>query len=73
MVKNICITMYNGSLYPLNFAINILLFILGITFTEKWNTDNVLATDISLTDFCEGAKLSCDTSFVPHSGYKSIL
>lgn len=44
----------------------------GVTFTEKWNTDNVLATEISLTDFCEGAKLSCDTSFVPHSGDKTL-
>uniref|UniRef100_A0A023F9R6 Putative voltage-dependent anion-selective channel isoform 1 n=1 Tax=Triatoma infestans TaxID=30076 RepID=A0A023F9R6_TRIIF len=44
----------------------------GVTFTEKWNTDNVLATEIALSDFCEGAKLSCDTSFAPHSGDKTL-
>ncbi|KAK9505371.1 hypothetical protein O3M35_009449 [Rhynocoris fuscipes] len=44
----------------------------GVTFTEKWNTDNVLATEIALSDFCEGAKLSCNTSFAPHSGDKTL-
>ncbi|BES92006.1 unnamed protein product [Nesidiocoris tenuis] len=44
----------------------------GVTFTEKWNTDNVLATEIAIADFCEGAKLSCDTSFIPHKGDKSL-
>uniref|UniRef100_A0A0P4VTF0 Putative voltage-dependent anion-selective channel-like protein n=1 Tax=Rhodnius neglectus TaxID=72488 RepID=A0A0P4VTF0_9HEMI len=44
----------------------------GVTFSEKWNTDNVLATEVALSDFCEGAKLLCDTSFAPHSGDKSL-
>ncbi|XP_014239294.1 voltage-dependent anion-selective channel-like isoform X2 [Cimex lectularius] len=44
----------------------------GVTFTEKWNTENVLATEIALSDFCEGAKVSCDTSFVPHKGDKTL-
>ncbi|KAF6214562.1 hypothetical protein GE061_009305 [Apolygus lucorum] len=37
----------------------------GIRFSEKWNTDNVLSTEIALEDFCKGAKLSCETSFSP--------
>lgn len=44
----------------------------GVTFTEKWNTDNILATEIAIADFCDGAKLSCDTSFVPHKGDKNL-
>uniref|UniRef100_A0A0A9XK23 Voltage-dependent anion-selective channel n=1 Tax=Lygus hesperus TaxID=30085 RepID=A0A0A9XK23_LYGHE len=44
----------------------------GVTFTEKWNTDNVLATEIAVADFCDGAKMSLDTSFIPHKGDKTL-
>ncbi|KAL1115744.1 hypothetical protein AAG570_006034 [Ranatra chinensis] len=44
----------------------------GVTFSEKWNTDNVLATEVSLSDFCDGAKLSIDSSFAPQSGDKTL-
>ncbi|XP_064601250.1 voltage-dependent anion-selective channel protein 2-like [Liolophura sinensis] len=44
----------------------------GLTFTEKWNTDNVLATEIQIEDqIAKGLKLSFDTSFAPQSGKKS--
>lgn len=44
----------------------------GITFTEKWNTDNVLATEVTVEDqLLKGLKLSFDTQFVPQSGKKS--
>jgi len=44
----------------------------GVTFTEKWNTDNVLATEVSFADFCDGAKLSADTTFAPYTGDKTL-
>jgi len=41
----------------------------GITFTEKWNTDNVLATEVTVEDqLLKGLKLSFDTQFVPQTG-----
>jgi len=44
----------------------------GITFTEKWNTDNQLATEVSVEDqLVKGLKLSFDTQFVPQTGKKS--
>jgi len=44
----------------------------GLTFTEKWNTENVLATEVTIEDqIAKGLKLSFDTSFAPHSGKKS--
>uniref|UniRef100_A0A1B6DL36 Voltage-dependent anion-selective channel protein 3 n=1 Tax=Clastoptera arizonana TaxID=38151 RepID=A0A1B6DL36_9HEMI len=43
----------------------------GVTFTEKWNTDNILATEIAVQDLLKGAKLSVDTSFAPQTGDKS--
>lgn len=45
----------------------------GVTFTEKWNTDNVLATEIGVADFCQGAKVSLVSTFAPHTGDKSVL
>ena len=41
----------------------------GVTFTEKWNTDNILTTEVAVADFCQGAKVSVDTSFAPQTGY----
>lgn len=41
----------------------------GLTFTEKWNTDNILATDITVQDqLAKGLKLTLDTSFAPQTG-----
>jgi len=44
----------------------------GLKFVEKWNTDNVLGTEITIEDqFAKGLKIAFDTTFVPHSGKKS--
>jgi len=44
----------------------------GLTFCEKWNTNNTLSTEVSVEDqLLEGLKLSLDTQFVPQSGKKS--
>jgi len=44
----------------------------GLTFTEKWNTDNTLATEVSVEDqLCKGLKLILDTTFAPQTGKKS--
>lgn len=44
----------------------------GLTFTEKWNTDNVLATEIAIQDqLAKGLKLSAEGTFAPQSGSKS--
>jgi hypothetical protein len=41
----------------------------GLTFSEKWNTDNTLATEISIQDYiAKGLKLSFDSSFAPQTG-----
>ncbi|KAK0144943.1 Voltage-dependent anion-selective channel protein 2 [Merluccius polli] len=45
---------------------------LGLSFNQKWNTDNTLTTEISLEDqLALGLKLGLDTSFVPNTGKKS--
>lgn len=45
---------------------------LGLTFNQKWNTDNILTTEITLEDqLANGLKLGLDTSFVPNTGKKS--
>lgn len=44
----------------------------GITFTEKWTTENTVAAEISLEDkLAKGLKLTFDTTFVPNTGKKS--
>ncbi|NXG02844.1 VDAC3 protein, partial [Sakesphorus luctuosus] len=44
----------------------------GLTFTQKWNTDNTLGTEIALEDkLAEGLKVALDTTFVPNTGQKS--
>jgi len=44
----------------------------GLTFNEKWNTDNTLATEVNVEDqLLKGLKLSLDTKFAPQSGKKS--
>ena len=42
----------------------------GLTFTEKWTTDNNLSTEVAIEDqIATGLKLSVCTSFSPNSGY----
>jgi len=44
----------------------------GVVFNEKLNTDNTLATEVSVEDqLLKGLKLSLDTKFAPHTGKKS--
>lgn len=41
----------------------------GLTFSEKWNTDNTLATEVSIQDqIAKGLKVSFDCSFAPQTG-----
>jgi hypothetical protein len=41
----------------------------GLTFVEKWNTDNVLKSELTLEDnLVKGLKLTLDTSYAPASG-----
>lgn len=43
----------------------------GVTFTEKWNTDNVLNSELSVEDqLVKGLKLSLDANFAPQTGKK---
>ncbi|XP_041087911.1 voltage-dependent anion-selective channel protein 2-like [Polyodon spathula] len=45
---------------------------LGLTFNQKWNTDNTLSTGVTLEDqLANGLKLTFDTTFVPNTGKKS--
>ncbi|KAM9394477.1 voltage-dependent anion-selective channel protein 3 isoform 2-T2 [Pholidichthys leucotaenia] len=45
---------------------------LGLSFSHKWNTDNILTTEITMEDqLAQGLKLGLDTSFVPNTGKKS--
>ncbi|OXA60197.1 voltage-dependent anion-selective channel [Folsomia candida] len=44
----------------------------GVTLTEKWNTDNLLVTEISCQDkLVEGGKVAVEGVFSPDSGKKS--
>jgi len=44
----------------------------GITFSEKWNTDNIIATTISVDNkIANGLKVDFDTTFAPITGKKS--
>lgn len=43
----------------------------GLTFTEKWNTDNQLTTTVDLQDkILKGVKLTFDSTFSPQTGAK---
>jgi len=45
---------------------------LGLTLNQKWNTDNKLATEVTVEDqLAQGLKVALDTSFVPNTGKKS--
>lgn len=44
----------------------------GLTFSEKWNTDNTLASEVSLEhEKMAGIKLSFDGTFAPQTGSKN--
>nr|XP_061807248.1 voltage-dependent anion-selective channel protein 2-like isoform X2 [Nerophis lumbriciformis] len=44
----------------------------GLTFTEKWTTENTLGTEICIEDkITKGLKLNFDTTFSPNTGKKS--
>jgi len=44
----------------------------GVTFSEKWNTENVISTNISIDDkIAKGLKVDFDTTFAPVTGKKS--
>lgn len=44
----------------------------GLNFSEKWNTDNTLTSEVSVEDqLVKGLKLSFDGSFAPQTGYGS--
>lgn len=46
----------------------------GITFTEKWNTDNNLSTTVDVQDqLVKGLKLTFDSTFSPATGAKKGL
>jgi len=43
----------------------------GLTFKEKWSTDNTLTTDLTVEDeFLKGLKIVFNSEFKPHTGYK---
>jgi len=44
----------------------------GLTFTEKWNTNNVLATEVAMQNYLvKGLKISFDSTFAPQTSEKS--
>ncbi|XP_071808385.1 non-selective voltage-gated ion channel VDAC2-like [Asterias amurensis] len=44
----------------------------GLSFKEKWNTDNTLATEVTIENqIAQGLKVSFDTSFSPQTGKKN--
>jgi len=44
----------------------------GLTYTQKWTTDNQLATTVELQDnLVKGLKVSCDGNFSPSTGVKN--
>jgi len=46
----------------------------GLTFVEKWNTDNILKSELTAEDnIVKGLKLTLDSSYSPASGKKSAV
>lgn len=44
----------------------------GVTFTEKWTTENIISTNISIDDkIAQGLKVDFDTTFAPVTGKKN--
>ena len=47
---------------------------IGLTFTERWNTDNTLGTEIAIQDqIAKGLKLSFDSTFAPQTGHVKMI
>uniref|UniRef100_A0A8C1Q4H4 Non-selective voltage-gated ion channel VDAC3 n=1 Tax=Cyprinus carpio TaxID=7962 RepID=A0A8C1Q4H4_CYPCA len=45
---------------------------LGLSLNQKWNTDNMLSTEVSVEDqLVQGLKVALDTSFVPNTSKRS--
>lgn len=45
----------------------------GLTFSEKWNTNNTLATEVSVQDqLLKGLKVSADCTFAPQTGLVDV-
>ncbi|KAB7502838.1 Voltage-dependent anion-selective channel protein 2 [Armadillidium nasatum] len=45
---------------------------ISLTFTEKWNTDNTLNTEVAIEDkIAQGLKIVLNTTFAPQTGKKS--
>lgn len=42
-----------------------------LSFSEKWNTDNTLNTEITHTDLLKGLKLTFEGTFAPQTGSKN--
>lgn len=46
----------------------------GVQFVEKWNTDNILKSELSVEDnIVKGLKVTLDSSYAPASGKKSAV
>lgn len=45
----------------------------GLTFVEKWNTDNILKSELTAEDVIKGLKVTLDSSYSPASGKKSAV
>jgi len=44
----------------------------GLTLVEKWNTDNVLSTEVTVEDqLAKGLKVTFDSNFAPQTGKKA--
>lgn len=42
----------------------------GLTFVEKWNTDNILKAEVTLEDsLVKGLKIALDSSYSPATGF----
>lgn len=49
------------------------IFSAGLNFSEKWNTSNILATEVSLQDLIKGAKFAAESTFAPQTGLESLI
>jgi hypothetical protein len=46
----------------------------GVVFVEKWNTDNILKSELSVeNNIVDGLKLTLDSSYAPASGYVVVI
>ena len=56
------------------YQFDITFLLVGLTFTEKWNTENVLNTEVKIEDqLADGLDITFDTSFAPQTGYTLTL